>query len=121
MEPVNHKEKGLEDEDEEQGPGDAKRAVLKPEGEPLQAEDHDAEEFVQVAPHNRLGLFADTVDGRAYYWHGGFWGTIVYYSPDTRRSAAAVTTNAAGFTAVKELAGEAAGIPDGKVPALRLP
>jgi len=61
LEPVNHKEKGLEDEDEEQGPGDVKRAVLKPEGEPLQAEDHDAEQFVQVAPHNPLGLFAGIV------------------------------------------------------------
>ena len=69
----------------------------------------------------RLGLFADTVDGRTYYWHGGFWGTVVYYSPDTKRAAAAVTTNASGFGKVKELAGEAVGIPDGKVPRLSLP
>jgi hypothetical protein len=38
-----------------------KRAVLKPEGEPLQAEDHDAEQFVQLAPHNPLDLFAGIV------------------------------------------------------------
>ena len=69
----------------------------------------------------RLGLFAETVDGRTYYWHGGFWGTIVYYSPDTRRAAAAVTTDATRFGKVKALAGEAVGIPAGKVPALRLP
>jgi hypothetical protein len=38
LEPVNYKEEDLEDEDEEQGPGDVKRAVLKPKGEPLQTE-----------------------------------------------------------------------------------
>jgi hypothetical protein len=61
LEPVNHKEKDLADEDEEQGPGDVKRAVLKLEGEPLQAEDHDAEQFVQVSPRDPLGLFAGIV------------------------------------------------------------
>jgi D-alanyl-D-alanine carboxypeptidase len=69
----------------------------------------------------RLGLFAETVDGRTYYWHGGFWGRIVYYSPDSRIAAAAVSTNASGFGAAKELAGEAVGIPDGQVPRLQLP
>jgi hypothetical protein len=58
---VNHKEKDLADEDEEQGPGDVKRAVLKPEREPLQAEDHNAEQFVQVSPHDPLDLFAGIV------------------------------------------------------------
>ena len=38
-----------------------KRATLKPEGEPLQAEDHDAEQFVQVSPHDPLDLFAGIV------------------------------------------------------------
>lgn len=69
----------------------------------------------------RLGLFAETVEGKTYYWHGGFWGTIVYYSPDTRRSAAVVTTDAVRFGKAKALAGEAVGIPVGKVPVLRLP
>jgi len=58
---VNHKKEDLEDEDEEQRPGDVKWAVLKPEGEPLQAEDHDAEQFVQLAPHSPLDLFAGIV------------------------------------------------------------
>jgi len=61
LEPVHHKEKELEDEDEEQGPGDVKRAGFKPEGEPLQAEDHDAEQFVQVNPHDPLDPFAGIV------------------------------------------------------------
>ena len=69
----------------------------------------------------RMGLFAETVEGKTFYWHGGFWGTIVYYSPDTRRAAAVVTTDAARFGKAKALAGEAVGIPAGKVPALRLP
>jgi hypothetical protein len=38
-----------------------KGAGFKPEGEPLQAKDHAAEQFVQVAPHNPLGLFARIV------------------------------------------------------------
>jgi hypothetical protein len=58
---MDHKEKELEDEDEEQGPGDVQQAGFKPEGEPLQAEDHDAEQFVQVSPHDPLGLFAGIV------------------------------------------------------------
>lgn len=69
----------------------------------------------------RLGLFADTVDGQVYYWHGGFWGTIVYYSPVSHRAAAAVSTNVTGFAKVKQLAGAAVGILPGKVPALFLP
>lgn len=69
----------------------------------------------------RLGLFAESVDGQTYYWHGGFWGTYVYYSPGTGRAAAAVTTNVTGARQVKELAGEAVGIPPGKVPRLSLP
>lgn len=69
----------------------------------------------------RLGLFAETVDGRTYYWHGGFWGTIVYHSPDSGLTAAIVTTDAQTFAKAKAIAGEAVGIPSGKVPALRLP
>jgi len=49
----------------------------------------------------RLGLFAENVDGRTYFSHGGFWGTSVYYSPDTGRAAAAVATNVTGAGGVK--------------------
>jgi hypothetical protein len=50
LEPVNHKEEDLEDEDEVQGPGDVKRAVLKPKGELLQTEGHDASSSSKSAP-----------------------------------------------------------------------
>ena len=58
---MNGEEKNLEDEDEEQRPGDAEWAVFKPEGEPLQAEHHDAECFVQVGHLNPIGLVGGTV------------------------------------------------------------
>ncbi len=59
---MNGEEEDLEDKDEEQRPGDAKRAVLKPEGEPLQTKHHDAEYFVQVGHLNPIGLLDGTVE-----------------------------------------------------------
>jgi D-alanyl-D-alanine carboxypeptidase len=44
------------------------------------------------ADRYRLGVFARTVEGRAIYWHSGFWGTLVYYDPLRRRAVAALTT-----------------------------
>jgi hypothetical protein len=65
LEPVHHKEKDLADEDEEQGPGDVNRAGFKPESEPLQAEDHDPEQFVQVSPPGPLDPFVGIVQQAA--------------------------------------------------------
>jgi hypothetical protein len=61
LETVNGEEEDVQDEDEGQGPRDAKRAVLKPEGEPLQTEHHDAEQFVQLGYLNPIGLLDGTV------------------------------------------------------------
>lgn len=47
----------------------------------------------------RLGLQAKQVDGRDVYFHSGFWGTIAYYDPATRRAVAAVGTRKATFRA----------------------
>lgn len=84
------------------------------------------QEMQRRGPHEnaemyRLGIFAENVAGGTYYSHGGFWGTSVYYSPDTGCAAAAVTTNVTGARKVKILAGEAVGIPAGSVPTPALP
>jgi D-alanyl-D-alanine carboxypeptidase len=68
----------------------------------------------------RLGLFADKVGDHYYYWHGGFWGTFIYYAPHRRVAAAGVTTRQTGFGRLKQIVGEAAGIPPSKVPPLKL-
>ena len=54
--------------------------------------------------HYRLGLFVSQADGRTFYWHSGFWGTIVLYAPDAGVAVSGVTTNQDGFGAVRRLA-----------------
>jgi D-alanyl-D-alanine carboxypeptidase len=55
-------------------------------------------EMLWQGPHRgaegyRLGVFVKQVGGRELYWHSGFWGTHVYYAPDSRVAVAGMTTN----------------------------
>jgi D-alanyl-D-alanine carboxypeptidase len=59
----------------------------------------------------RLGIFVSVADGRTFYWHSGFWGTIALYAPDTRVAVAGVTTNQDGFVAMRTLAESIVGAP----------
>lgn len=44
--------------------------------------------------HYRLGVFVTQAeDGRVFYWHSGFWGTIVVWDPQRRLAVAGVTVN----------------------------
>ena len=61
--------------------------------------------------HYRLGVFVNQIDGRTYYWHSGFWGTVALYSPDTGVAVAGVTNNQDGFVAMRTLAESAIGAP----------
>jgi D-alanyl-D-alanine carboxypeptidase len=51
----------------------------------------------------RLGISVKRVRGRECYSHAGFWGTAVYYSPDTGVSIAGFTTHRAGRPALVTL------------------
>ena len=60
------------------------------------------QEMLRAGPHRggedyRLGIFVKSVGDRQFYWHSGFWGTIVYFVPDSGLAVAGVTTNQAGF------------------------
>jgi D-alanyl-D-alanine carboxypeptidase len=57
----------------------------------------------------RLGISVKRVRGRECYSHAGFWGTAVYYSPDTGVSIAGFTTHRAGRPALVTLIEEAIG------------
>lgn len=62
-------------------------------------------EMLWQGPHRgaeqyRLGIFVRRVNGREFYWHGGFWGTLVYYAPDTRMAVSAVTTHQSGWNSM---------------------
>jgi D-alanyl-D-alanine carboxypeptidase len=58
----------------------------------------------------RLGVMVKNVSGREYYWHSGFWGTTVYYSPAARIAVAGVTTNRDAYQALVPIVEQAAGI-----------
>ena len=65
-------------------------------------------EMLKPGPHRggdqyRLGVFVKQAGGREYYWHSGFWGTIVYYDPKGWTAVAGVTTNQEGFAALREI------------------
>jgi D-alanyl-D-alanine carboxypeptidase len=63
------------------------------------------------AGHYRLGIFVSEVNGRTFYWHSGFWGTIALYAPDTGVAVAGVTVNQDGFVAMRTLAESIIGAP----------
>lgn len=65
------------------------------------------EEMLKAGSHDggdtyRLGIFVKELNGHVLYWHSGFWGTIVYYSPLRRVAVAGVTTNQDGFSTLTE-------------------
>lgn len=55
------------------------------------------------AERYRLGLIAEVVNGRQYFFHSGFWGTLAYYSPQSRLAVAGVTSHQEGFQAMRDL------------------
>ncbi|MDO1559582.1 serine hydrolase domain-containing protein [Brevundimonas sp. 2R-24] len=63
------------------------------------------------ADHYRLGVFVAERDGRRWYWHSGFWGTFVAYSPDLRVAMSGVTVNQDAFIRTKTLVEQALGGP----------
>lgn len=66
----------------------------------------------QRAAHYRLGVFVTPADdGRVFYWHSGFWGTIVAYDPQTRTAVSGVTVNPDNFGRTKALVQQALGAP----------
>lgn len=65
-------------------------------------------EMLWKGPHRgaddyRLGIFVKNVGGQQLYWHSGFWGTLVYYNPQTRGAVAGVTTNQKGFANLRSM------------------
>jgi D-alanyl-D-alanine carboxypeptidase len=65
----------------------------------------------QRGNHYRLGIFVSQANGRTFYWHSGFWGTVALYAPDTGVAVAGVTTNQDGFRAMRTLAESVIGAP----------
>lgn len=51
----------------------------------------------------RLGIFETDIDGRAVYWHSGYWGTYVAYDPVTRRTIAGAVYDKRDFPLLKEM------------------
>lgn len=49
----------------------------------------------------RVGIFVEKIGNCDAYWHSGFWGTIVYYSPAARVAVAGMTTHQQGYGAVR--------------------
>lgn len=61
------------------------------------------QEMLWKGPHRgaetyRLGIFVKQVGDQQLYWHSGFWGTLVYYNPQTKVAVAGMTTNQKGFS-----------------------
>ncbi len=50
--------------------------------------------------HYRMGLMAYGQGDERAYWHSGFWGTVVYYSPAKGGAVAGVTVNQDGYRAL---------------------
>jgi hypothetical protein len=61
LEDVDHKQERLKQGDKQHRPGDVERAVLQPEGEPLDPEHEDAKQFVHPGPHNLAVRIASIV------------------------------------------------------------
>ncbi len=72
-------------------------------------------EMLWQGPHKgadgyRLGVFVKHADGRDYYWHSGYWGTVAYYAPATRIAVAGVTTNQDAYRRLVIAVQKAAGV-----------
>jgi D-alanyl-D-alanine carboxypeptidase len=73
-------------------------------------------EMLWQGPHRgaelyRLGVFVTRVGDEDFYWHSGFWGTLVYYSPRRRLAVAGVTTNQDGFRRMRAAVEQRVGLP----------
>ena len=51
----------------------------------------------------RLGIFVKHVNGQDFYWHSGFWGTLVYYDPRSHVAVAGALLDQAGFKPMRAL------------------
>ena len=58
----------------------------------------------------RLGVFVGRANGRDYYWHSGYWGSVAYYVPDTGIAVAGVTNNQDAYHRLVSAVQKAAGI-----------
>jgi D-alanyl-D-alanine carboxypeptidase len=74
------------------------------------------QQMMWQGPHERaddyrLGIFVSEANGRTFYWHSGFWGTVALYAPDAEIAVAGVTTNQDGFVPMRRLAESVIGAP----------
>jgi D-alanyl-D-alanine carboxypeptidase len=72
-------------------------------------------EMLWQGPHKgadgyRLGVFVGRANGRDYYWHSGYWGSVAYYVPDTGIAVAGVTNNQDAYHRLVSAVQQAAGI-----------
>lgn len=72
-------------------------------------------EMLWQGPHKgadgyRLGVFVGRANGRDYYWHSGYWGSVAYYVPDTGIAVAGVTNNQDAYHRLVSAVQKAAGI-----------
>lgn len=72
-------------------------------------------EMLWQGPHKgadgyRLGVFVGQANGRDYYWHSGYWGSVAYYVPDTGVAVAGVTNNQDAYHRLVSAVQKAAGI-----------
>ena len=72
-------------------------------------------EMLWQGPHRgadayRLGVFVKHANGRDYYWHSGYWGTVAYYAPATGIAVAGVTTNQDAYRRLLDVVQKAAGV-----------
>jgi D-alanyl-D-alanine carboxypeptidase len=58
----------------------------------------------------RLGIFVGQANGRDYYWHSGYWGSVAYYVPDTGIAVAGVTSNQDAYRRLVNVVQRAAGV-----------
>jgi D-alanyl-D-alanine carboxypeptidase len=73
------------------------------------------QEMLWQGPHKgadayRLGVFVKHANGRNYYWHSGYWGTVAYYAPATGIAVAGVTTNQDAYRRLVDIVQKAAGV-----------
>ena len=73
------------------------------------------QEMLWQGPHKgadgyRLGVFVGRANGRDYYWHSGYWGTVAYYVPDTGIAVAGVTNNQDAYRRLVNAVQKAAGV-----------
>lgn len=67
----------------------------------------------QGADQYRMGVFVKRVGDQDFYWHSGFWGTLVYYAPSSGVAVAGATTHQGEFGKMRALVESAAGAASG--------